>query len=121
MLSVPVMVLYPLMAQSDLIKAFALEETLGQHLEYLLPPPWDEDGKLGYGKGKEVKAFLHTPTKEVPWKLLQVGKGVKFGEVLGGEKVVVEDGLVRVMVVPSGEVDRWLESWRLRMGGGKKA
>ena len=41
-LSFPVMLLYPLHAQTDFIKKFYEDESINQHLSYILPLPWDD-------------------------------------------------------------------------------
>ena len=45
-LSIPVLLLYPTAAQSDLIKAFQEVDTLMDHLSYILPCPWDTKGEF---------------------------------------------------------------------------
>ncbi|KAG8526127.1 uncharacterized protein KY384_000120 [Bacidia gigantensis] len=49
----PVLLLYPIHSQSDFIKAFAETETVAQHLQYILPLPWDKEGEYTVG-GVEV-------------------------------------------------------------------
>src|ERR1700761_8940962 len=44
-LSFPMLLLYPLHAQTDFIKQFQEGESLNEHLSYILPVPWDEDGE----------------------------------------------------------------------------
>ncbi|KAF2083415.1 TPR-like protein, partial [Saccharata proteae CBS 121410] len=108
-LSFPVILLYPLHAQSDFIKAFAETETLGQHLEYIFPLPWDEEEEYRAG---DVECYLET----AKGGLVKVGKKVLLGKLLEGGKVEVVDGLVRVSVVPSKRREEWIGEIKRRKG-----
>lgn len=59
-LSFPVMFLYPLHAQTDFIKAFAEDSTLNEHLEYILPLPWDEGGEYRLAGDGAVECYMET-------------------------------------------------------------
>lgn len=108
-LSFPVMLLYPAHAQTDFVKAFGEAEALGEHLEYIFPLPWDEEGEYSV---EGVEAYMET--KEAG--LVKVGKKVALGKVLGGGKVEVVDGLVRINVLPKGKVGTWIEEFKARRG-----
>ena len=45
MIIIPVVFLYPMHAQSDFVKKFAEKDTIGDHLSYLIPMPWDSKGE----------------------------------------------------------------------------
>jgi len=108
-LRVPVLLLYPTHAQSDLIKAVGEGETLAEHLSYILPPgPWDEKDEFRAVNG--VECFMETAVGG----LAKIGKKIKFGKVLSGGKLVVSDGLCRVFVVPKGRVDDWIAEFKRR-------
>nr|POE51111.1 hsp70/hsp90 co-chaperone cns1 [Quercus suber] len=109
-LRLPMLLLYPLAAQSDLVKACAEDETLGAHLEYILPPPWDEEG--AYAGVGDVECFVET----VQGGLVKAGKNVSLLRVLAGGKVEVVDGLVKVNVVPKAKAAGWIEQFKLRRG-----
>lgn len=103
----PVVLLYPLHLQSDFIKSFGEEQTLGGHLEYMLPLPWDEKGEY-----KDVEAYMET----VAGGLVKVGKKVPLLKVLSGGKVEVVDEIVRINVVPKARAAEWIEEVKRRKG-----
>lgn len=106
----PVIVLYPLHAQSDFVPTWREDETSEERLggEVLSePPPWDSVKEYTW---KGVDVFMETTTGG----LVKVGKKVPLGEVLGGGKVEVVDELVKLMVIPRGKRDGWIEEWKKR-------
>ncbi|CAF9933511.1 MAG: hypothetical protein HETSPECPRED_008677 [Heterodermia speciosa] len=109
----PLLLLYPLAAQSDFVKACGESDTLQQHLEYVFPLPWDGEGLYTAGG---VECFMETGAGG----MVKVGRKVAVGDCLGegqgkaGGEVV--DGVVRVMVVPKGKVRGWVEEMRKRKG-----
>jgi hypothetical protein len=102
-LTFPVLLLYPTHGQSDFVKAFGERETLGAHLEYIFPLPWDGPGEYTVetagGKG-----------------LIKVGKKMKLHKVLGSGKTEVVDGLVRISVVPKDRAQGWIDEFKKRVG-----
>jgi hypothetical protein len=113
-LVVPVIVLYPLHMQSDIIKAFGEEQTLKGHLSYLLPLPFDKAGEYTI---KEVEAFMETPTGG----LIKVGKNVELLKVLSGGKVELVDGFINIMIVLKSRTSEWIESFKKNNTRAKKA
>lgn len=109
----PTMLLYPLAGQSDLIRAFAEDEAVATQLAVVLerPPDWDEEGEAEYSPHAKVDVFVETKTAG----LIKVGKKAALASVLGNEKVVVNDGLVKLLVVPKKKVPTFLEEWKMRM------
>lgn len=103
----PVILLYPLHAQSDFIKAFAETDTIPQHLDYIFPLPWDEKQEYTVGS---VEYYMETGTGG----LAKVGKNVSLGKMLS--EVEIADGLVRINVVLKGKVAAWIEDMRVRKG-----
>ena len=101
--AVPVVVLYPKDMQSDFVKAWREDQSLGDHLEYIFPLPWDERGRY-----KEVESYVETSKGT----LLKMGRKVPLLKVLEGGKVEVVDGVVRVYVVPKGEAPEWVAEWK---------
>ena len=108
-LQFPVMLLYPLHAQSDFIKAFTEIDTLAQHLEYILPLPWDEAKEYGQ---KGVEAYAETRDGG----LTKVGKAVKLIEVLQKGSVEIVDDLVKIYILPKAKAGEWIEEMRKRKG-----
>ncbi|MCJ1398240.1 hypothetical protein MMC11_001437 [Xylographa trunciseda] len=106
-LTFPLLLLYPLHAQSDFIKAFGEEQSLSRHLKYLLPLPWDE--KQEYG-GNIVEAYIET--KE--GGLLRWGKKVPLLKLLSGGKVEVVDGIVRANLLPKARAEEWIQEMKKR-------
>jgi tetratricopeptide (TPR) repeat protein len=107
----PVLILYPIASQSDLIKSFAETSTLAEHLDYIVQDlPWDQHG--AYKSVKDLQCFMDT----IPRGLIKVGKKVPLSQVLGGDKVELVDGIVRIMVVPSKEVGPWIEEMKQKKG-----
>lgn len=108
-LSFPVIFLYPMEAQSDFIKACAEDETLADHLEYVLPPPWDE--KAEYAP-EETECYMET----VSGGLIKAGKKLILLKLLSGGKIEVTDGLVKVNVVPKKKAAAFIEEFKKRKG-----
>ena len=106
-LTFPVVLLYPLHAQSDFIKAFGEEQTLQGHLEYLLPLPWDAAGEYTLNG---VEAYMET----AEGGLVKWGKKVELLKVLSGGKVEVVDGIVRMNLVPKVRAPEWIEAMKKR-------
>jgi len=108
-LNVPVILLYPLHAQSDFVKAFAEHESVGQHLEYILPLPWDEEGEYTV---QNVECYMET----VQGGLIKAGKNLSLGKLLGSGKVEIINGLMTVDVVPKAKSAQWIADYKLRRG-----
>ena len=108
-LTFPMILLYPLHAQSDFVKACAEDETVAQHLEYILPTPWDEKHEYSL---QSVDCYMETVTGG----LIKAGKNLSLLKLLGSGKVEVVDGLVRVNVVPKARAAEWIEEFKRRSG-----
>ncbi len=168
----PLLILYPLTAQSDFIKCVAETDTLGMQLELVLPVPWErppitdrkDESTCGqqqpereYARVEDVDCFMETnepPSREAGASLgrnsskglIKVGKNLKIGTALSRHQqkqpsasspqaagkaerntsvkangdaqsmkaVVIEDGLVRVYVVPKRRAKEFLDEWKKR-------
>jgi len=106
-LSFPVVLLYPVHLQSDFVKAFRENETLADHLTYILPLPWDEQAEY---KLQDVECYIETAAGG----LIKAGKKLPLLKFLEGGKVEVVDGLVRVNVVPKAHTASWIEEFKKR-------
>jgi len=110
-ISVPVLLLYPVAAQSELVKGIRESETIAEHLEYILPDaPWDLERE--YQKVVDVQCYMETKDGG----LIKIGRKVTMDKVLSGGKVEIQDGLCRVFVVPNGKVNAWIEEFKRRRG-----
>ncbi|KAF2656049.1 TPR repeat protein-like protein [Lophiostoma macrostomum CBS 122681] len=106
-LSFPVMLLYPLHAQSDFIKAFSEKDKLQEHIEYIFPLPWDADKEYTLDN---VEAYMETTTGG----LIKAGKKLALGKILGSGKVEVIDGLVKMNIVPKDKASSWIDEFKRR-------
>lgn len=105
----PVMFLYPMDAQTDFVKAFSEMDCINDHLEYLLPLPWDS-------KQEYQSAMVDCYMETVTGGLIKVGKKLPLLQVLSGGKVEVVDELVRIIVVPRGKTGRFVEEFKAKKG-----
>ncbi|KAK4613921.1 Hsp70/Hsp90 co-chaperone cns1 [Fulvia fulva] len=109
-MSFPVLLLYPLHAQTDFVKTFREGEALVDHLEYILPLPWDSASE--YGNLDDLECYMET----AQGGLIKAGKKLALIKLLGSGKVEIVDGLVRVFVVPKKRANEWIEQFKLRRG-----
>lgn len=108
-LSFPAMLLYPVDAQTDFIKQFREDETIIDHLSYILPLPWDDRNAYS---SYNVECYMET----TEGGLIKAGKKLSLLKLLTGGKLEVVDGLVRINVLPKDEVSRWIEEFKFRRG-----
>ena len=108
-LTFPVILLYPVHAQTDFIKAFREDEALGDHLSYILPLPWDEAGEYTV---EGTECYMET----IEGGLIKAGKKLKLLKLLSSGKLEVVDGLIRVSVVPKEKAAGWIEDFKKRKG-----
>lgn len=108
-LTFPVILLYPVHAQTDFIKAFREDDNLNIHLEYILPLPWDEAGEYTM---EGTECYMET----IEGGLIKAGKKLSLLKLLSSGKVEVVDGLVRVSVVPKEKAKGWIEDFKTRRG-----
>lgn len=106
----PVVLLYPLHLQTDFVKAFSETDTVVNHLEYILPLPWDEKREYTLGS---VEFYMETGSGG----LVKVGKKVSLGKVLGSPGVEVVDSIVRINVLLKTRAAGWIEEMKGRKSG----
>lgn len=104
-LTFPTVLLYPLDLESDFIKAFGETQTLEEHLGYILPLPWDRDGRYSV---TGVECYVETREGG----LLKMGKRVSLLKVLSTGKVEVVDEVVRIFVVPREGAEGWVRKFK---------
>lgn len=107
-LRLPVLLVYPLTAQTDLLKAVREIDTMGDWLSQVLPAPWDNDPKEYTVAG--VDCFMETANGG----LVKAGKKVLLGKVLKEGKVDINHGIVRCYVVPKGKAKEWIAEFKRR-------
>lgn len=105
----PVILLYPMHNQSDFIKVFAEKDPIIDHLTYIMPLPWDDNGVYSVDA---VDCYMDTVTGG----LVKVGKKKSLLEALSDQKTEVVDGLVRIHVVPSKLAPKWIEEVKRKKG-----
>lgn len=105
----PVMFLYPMDAQTDFIKAFSEMDCINDHLEYLLPLPWDTNHEY---QVSTVDCFMETVTGG----LIKAGKKLPLLQILSGGKVEVVDELVRIVVVPRQKTQKFIDEYKQKKG-----
>lgn len=121
----PVLFLYPVHFQSDLISHFHEDTSIGSHLDMMFPPesrgalPWDERGEY---VSNNLNVYATTRWK----RLLKLGRKVTLREILdqgakdmdkekGQERdgVVMMDGFISLIVLPKGKGEKeWIERFK---------
>jgi len=109
MLSIPTIFLYPAHLQSDFIKAFEENQTITDHLSYILPLPWDVPREY---KAASVECYMETTTGG----LIKTGKKLPLLKILTSGKTEIVDGLLRVYILPKDKVAPWIEEWKAKKG-----
>jgi hypothetical protein len=109
LLEFPVMLLYPMHNQTDLVKAWAQKDAIEHHLSYIMPLPWDTKNEY---KQATVDCYMDT----ISGGLMKVGKKLTLLEALSNGKTEVVDGLVRMYVVPQSLAGQWIEEVKKKKG-----
>jgi tetratricopeptide (TPR) repeat protein len=104
-LTFPTVLLYPLNLESDFIKAFGEMDTVGDHLEYMLPTPWDQRGEY---TPTNVECYVET----ISGGLVKLGRKVNLLKVLSGGNVEVVDEVVKIFVVPKLRAAGWIDDFK---------
>ena len=103
----PAVFLYPMHAQSDFVKAFGELQTIADHLSYIFPLPWDQEGLY---KPNAVECFMDTTSGG----MIKAGKKLTLLKLLSSGKTQVLDGLVKIHVVPTSLAPKWIEQMKAR-------
>lgn len=109
-LAFPVLLIYHLHLQTDIIAAMPETATVGEQLVEVLAEPQEWDQKREYTVAG-VDCYMETKTGG----LAKVGRKVSLLEVLSGGKVEVVDGLVKILVVPRARNAEFVEKWKKTM------
>ncbi|QRV91028.1 TPR-1 domain protein [Ceratobasidium sp. AG-Ba] len=124
-----VALVYPQYAQTDLIIRFSTYDTLGAHLDTILPDPSSSDGQLEYPPWDIKKEYtsrgvnVYVQTKQ--GRVLKLGRNKTLGDICANVRttgkakgledgLVVGQGVIAFVVVPraSEAEDRYLKSVR---------
>ena len=106
-LVIPAVLLYPEDLQSDFIKQFREDESVGQHLTYIMPLPWDEKHEY---TPEGVECYVET----MAGGLIKAGKKMSLLRILNSGKVELVDGMLKVNVLPKAKVAAWIEKFKQR-------
>ena len=127
----PVLVLYPLVGESDFLKGVGETASVVDIVATVLGEgllPWDGEGEyvLGDGvegrkvdgaeEGKKKKKGVDVFMETVEGGMVKVGRKMRLLDVLARGNVEVVDGVVRCFVVPRAKVEGWVEEMRKRKG-----
>lgn len=104
-LTFPTVLLYPLQLESDFIKAFGEMDSIGDHLAFMLPTPWDQTGEYTTAG---VECYMETVTGG----LVKVGRKVSLLKVLGAGNVEIVDEVVNIFVVPKAKAAAWIDEFK---------
>lgn len=104
-LRIPAILLYPLHHQTDFIKSFPEDESVGMHLTYVMPLPWDEQREY---LPETVECYIET----VSGGLIKAGKKMALLRILASGKVEIVDGLLRIYVLPKAKAAGWIEDFK---------
>ncbi|KAA8909461.1 tetratricopeptide repeat domain-containing protein [Sphaerosporella brunnea] len=109
-LTFPVLLIYHLHLQTDMIAAMPETTTVGEQLTEVLsePLPWDEKKEYSVNS---VECYMETKMGG----LVKFGRKVSLLELLSGGKVEIVDGLVKVLVVPRARNAEFIEKWKKTM------
>ena len=114
-LAFPAVLLYPAHLESDFVKAFGETESIGDHLAYIFPLPWDTAGEY---RPEAVECYMETAAGG----LVKMGKRVPLLKMLASGKVEVVDEVVRLYVLPKARAEAWVKEFKekkaLERGGG---
>lgn len=111
-LTFPTVLLYPLALQSDFVKSFNEMQSVGDHLAYILPLPWDTKGEY---TPAGVECYMETLTGG----LIKVGRKVSLLKVLSQGNVEVVDEVVRMFVVPKASAEAWVKDFKSKKAAAK--
>ena len=103
----PAVLLYPMDAQSDFIKAFPEMTSIADHLDYIFPLPWDKKKEYTINS---VECFMQTITGG----LIKAGKKLPLLQILSGSKAEVVDELVTIYVVPIAKTGQFVAKMKAR-------
>ena len=106
----PAVLLYPMHAKSDFVKHFAENDSIMDHLRYILPLPWDCEHEYQI---QSISCYMDTTSRG----MVKIGKKVSLLEALATGATEVVDGLVRIHVVPAALTEQWIRKVKRRKGG----
>ncbi|KAF2670981.1 TPR repeat protein-like protein [Microthyrium microscopicum] len=109
-LSIPMLILYPLASQTDLIKSFEETHSLLDHLSYLIPVPWDTNQEYTLDS---IDIYMPTPSSG----LIKAGKKLPLQKLLASGKIELVDDMLHAYIVPRAKAAGWISDYKLTQGG----
>lgn len=113
-LYLPILFLYPLEMQSDIIQQAEADSLISDHISQLFesPPPWFSKDPETYAKDytyKNLLVYAQTRTGG----LVKIGKNFSVEKVLSlkSPQIPIIDGVARFYIVPKNRADEWVSGW----------
>lgn len=113
-LYLPILFLYPLEMQSDIIQQAETTSVVNDHILQLFesPPPWFAQKPDEHPRDYQVKNLVvYAQTRA--GGLVKVGKNSTVGKVLSlkSPQIPIIDGVARFYIVPKNRAEEWLSTW----------
>lgn len=102
----PVLVLYPLSMESDIMQQVDENVTIGSILDQLFtePPAWANPKEYSVD---QLEAYVQTESGG----LAKVGRKFTLGKAFATPQVIMVDNMARIYVVPKSKSAAWLKDW----------
>lgn len=113
-LYLPLLFLYPLEMQSDIIQEAETTSVLNDHVSQLFesPPPWFAQKPDEHPRDYQLKNLLiYAQTRS--GGVVKIGKNSTVGKVLSlkSPQIPIIDGVARFYIVPKNKSEEWLSTW----------
>jgi tetratricopeptide (TPR) repeat protein len=113
-LYLPILFLYPLEMQSDIIQQAEADSLLSDHIAQLFesPPPWFEKDFESYSRDYAYKNLLvYAQTRA--GGLVKIGKNFSIEKVLSLKTpcIPIIDGVARFYILPKNKAQDWVAGW----------
>lgn len=104
-LSLPILALYPLTMESDILHTVSENTTIAEILAQLFnePPQWATPDYTP----SELVAFAPTSSGG----LARAGAQASLAKIFGAPNVILLDGTARLYIVPKAKSKEWIQSW----------
>jgi len=106
-LKIPVMFLYPIHGKTDYIQQFGEDESIEQHLDYILPLPWDDNGQYTF---ESVDVYVET----IHGGLMKAGKKMALLRIITADSIVLDNYMLQFYVVPQDQAQTWIAEYKAK-------